>query len=58
MNFVTRKSFPPLSLSCRRVTDAMPGACNIDKSGNFWDNLIVKCLDSRMNIVEFNQSKV
>lgn len=60
MNFVkiTRKSFPPLSLSCRGVTDAMPGACNIDKSGNSQDNLIVKCLGSHTNIVEFNQSKV
>jgi len=42
MNFVkkTSKTFSPLSLPCRGVTnvDAMPEACNIDKSRNSRNN--------------------
>lgn len=61
MNFMKRlrKSFSLLFLSCRGVTDvdAIPGMCNIDKSGNSRDNLTVKCLGSHVNITEFNQGK-
>lgn len=38
--------------------DTMPGACNVDKSRNSRDMLIVKCLGSRANIAKFNQGKM